>query len=370
MKKALLFLVIFISIIFSCTKNFDSSPNLDEEECAIKSKLYMMGFNPNNIEIFDDGIVKVEEDIYMDKNFILNESQKGGLKERQNATTSPTIVDWINVSNISFFIDNTVSADWNAAILDAIDKWNSSSSSAVHLTQTASSTANLRFVNSVGSSITLPGTCASFQFGDFARALFPLSNSGNIGNFVIINTSPNAPSSTTNQKIQAMLHEIGHTLGLRHTNANQDSQQGSFLQCNGNTISAPILLCGTPSTDNYSIFNGTVSGNVLNFSYNDIHAISMLYPHTPSYNFSMSKIFSRKIVTIDIYNRWNQIKVERLNEQGGTVIGTRSNGCGNTEYISFGENSAASSDGYFYYKITFTNFKGDRVVENEFGVTL
>jgi predicted Zn-dependent protease len=90
-----------------------------------------------------------------------------------------------------------------------------------------------------------------------ARAYLPTSN-GRPGVSVEINAYYNTLAA--NQKLFAITHELGHTIGFHHTN-----------QTSG------IYISGTPQTDANSVMNSFVlpwNG----FTAGDVRATQILYP--------------------------------------------------------------------------------------------
>ncbi|MCW3464515.1 zinc-dependent metalloprotease [Chitinophaga nivalis] len=155
---------------------------------------------------------------------------------------SNSIITEVRVNNR---VSNTA---WSNAVVTAIGNWNASNISSV---------SKLRFVfASTGAHITI--TDLSNEPSNWiARAYLPTSN-GRPGATVEINRYHDGLSQS--QKVFALTHELGHNIGLLHTNQNQ----GVFIQ-------------GTPASDPNSVMNSTVLP-WSTFTSGDITAIRILYP--------------------------------------------------------------------------------------------
>lgn len=146
-------------------------------------------------------------------------------------------------------VRNSVSnSSWSNALVSAINNWNASNVSSV-------SKLRFTFVSS-GQDITVTDL-SNEASGWVARAYLPSSN-GRPGATVEINRYHDGLGQST--KVFALTHELGHNIGLLHTNQNQ----GVFIQ-------------GTPASDPNSVMNSFVlpwNG----FTSGDVTAIRILYP--------------------------------------------------------------------------------------------
>ena len=93
-----------------------------------------------------------------------------------------------------------------------------------------------------------------------AQALFPAEyvwEPGNVkaGYMVVINDC-NSTSTIHGKMREAIKHEIGHTLGFRHSDALNDGE-GDIIEnpkpCDDAFVSGRNVICGTPSLDLESI---------------------------------------------------------------------------------------------------------------------
>jgi hypothetical protein len=151
------------------------------------------------------------------------------------------------ITNIDYFIEADVPADWKTATRASINNWNAVNGTKLFLRETTSRSA-------ADVTVTL-GYSANENW--VARAYLPYSN-GRPGNNVTINTKYNYLSASYKQF--TMTHEMGHIHGLTHTN----QTQGIFIE-------------GTPTSDPKSVMNASVlpwEG----FTAGDILAVQTIYP--------------------------------------------------------------------------------------------
>ena len=179
-----------------------------------------------------------------------------------------------NASNIAFYVDATVPAAWVSALDQAIANWNSTNSLVFMKRVTSGTTTTTTGGNGNGNgkgkkggttttSTTTPTynvlvtTTYDANTSMIAQAYYP-EYTGTAGKQVTINTYYN--SLSTAQKIFAVTHELGHTIGLTHTD-----------QTYGN------LIPGTPEVDANSVMNSFVLSWV-GFTPYDITAVKTVYP--------------------------------------------------------------------------------------------
>jgi hypothetical protein len=185
----------------------------------------------------------------------------GGNQRVYFYTATPT-----NVASISIYADNTVPADWIAALDQAIVNWNSTNSHVVmkRVTAITTTTTTGRGKKKTTTTTTTPPpynilvtTLYDASTSMVAQAFLPYSN-GTVGNEVDINTYYSYLSSS--YKTFTLTHELGHSIGFTHTD-------GTY----GN------LIPGTPETDPNSVMNSFVlpwNG----FTSYDVLAVNTIYP--------------------------------------------------------------------------------------------
>jgi hypothetical protein len=238
---------VLIVLSLSCSQEDEVSiPKPANYEKQIQF-LTQAGFNEKDI-VFNKGTFIIEEDIlltaeevdaYME---LINDVPEG----RTDHYRGSFLVSDTYVTNVKFFISSTVPAAWATAVRDAITQWNAVNGTKLFLSEVATS----------GEANTIINTAYADE-NWVARAYLP-SSRRRPGHQLTINTRFNSLSS--GRKLFTMVHEMGHIIGLYHTN----QTQGIFIQ-------------GTPTTDPNSVMNSFVlpwNG----FTQGDIAAVTIIYP--------------------------------------------------------------------------------------------
>ena len=241
-----LFLAAVLLLIASCSKRSvkTEEPTNQENTEEMISYLSSQGFDQQQI-VFENDRVIVEKDII----FSLPELQQRVTDWKTAATEQRRhtyIVSNSYNSNITIYIDPAVPSSWRTAIQGAVNNWNAVPSSRLGMSIVSSqSGAHCRVF-------------MGFESANWiARAYLPASN-GRPGVSVEINSNYN--SLAASQKLFAITHEFGHTIGFHHTN-----------QTSGTHIA------GTPTSDPNSVMNSFVlpwNG----FTSADVQATQILYP--------------------------------------------------------------------------------------------
>ena len=154
------------------------------------------------------------------------------------------IVSSTKINTIAIYADATVPAVWVAALDSAIKNWNAAGSK-VSISRVTTSTASIKVTTTYNTTTTV----ATTAYPDYY---------GNAGNKMTINTYYNG--MVVNKKTFAITHELGHALGLSHTNGTYGT-----------------LVAGTPITDSYSVMN-SVCLLWNGFTAYDLQAIKTVYP--------------------------------------------------------------------------------------------
>jgi hypothetical protein len=244
--NSMLFLAAVLLLIASCSKKSAGSeePANHENTEEIISYLASQGFDQQQI-VFDNDRVIVEKDIIL--SFPELQQRIADWKSAQTEQRRHNyIVSNSYNSNITIYIDPAVPSNWRTAIQGAVNNWNAVPSSRLGMSIVSSqSGAHCRVF-------------MGFQAANWiARAYLPASN-GRPGVSVEINSNYN--SLAASQKLFAITHEFGHTIGFHHTN-----------QTSG------IHISGTPTSDPNSVMNSFVlpwNG----FTSADRLATQILYP--------------------------------------------------------------------------------------------
>ena len=236
------------SLLFSCKKeDAATKPQAEQEIATLTAYLTSQGFKAEDI-VFKDGKFIIEKDIV-----ITSEDVKARMQKEATSGTPSTehrrgtyIVGSAYRTNVKFYIDPAVPTAWRTAIQGAVANWNAINGTVLGMSIVSTqSAADTRIF-------------MGFESANWiARAYLPAS-SGRPGVSVEINSNYN--SLPASQKLFAITHEFGHTIGFYHTNQ-----------------STGIFIPGTPSVDANSVMNSFVL-NWSGFTAGDVLATQILYP--------------------------------------------------------------------------------------------
>ena len=249
MKKSLLFLVASIclaaTLLFnSCTKMDVSSKDviLETEFERDLELITLAGFNTDGVIDMGDSYL-VEGDIMLEKDILRSTPQT---RQAYNSTYGLAL----NSVPYTVYTPSSIPTKLRDAVVLAINEWNSIIGS------------NVKFRHTTSSSGTIKISTFTDYSGTIAWAY--VAQNDKPGKEVSFNL--NYSHYSTNQMKAVIMHELGHTVGVKHTD----------WQNNGETGVKNIP--GTPTSDPNSIFNSHYDTNISNFSVEDINAIRVLFP--------------------------------------------------------------------------------------------
>jgi hypothetical protein len=249
LRKIYLLLLALPVFLFACSKD-NATPDAKAEDNTEKLVSYLekQGFKKDKIVLKGDQFI-LDGDVLISKEEVekraANDANPGRIPSGEHWRGLYLISNTYN-SNVRIYIEPAVPAAWRTAIQGAVNNWN-----AVNGTRLGMSI------------ITSPSGVYTRVFMGFesanwiARAYLPTSN-GRPGTSVEINSNYN--SLPASQKLFAITHEFGHTIGFYHTN----QTQGVFIN-------------GTPSVDANSVMNSFVL-NWAGFTSGDVLATQIIYP--------------------------------------------------------------------------------------------
>lgn len=318
--------------LFSCKKNANNVENDTINDLTIRSKVARLGFDTTNMVMKGDTII-VEGDVILTKSNLIKTSPRQASSIDLSTTVYP--ISYSRHRNLKYYISSTVSS-WESSIDDAISKYNNLSNFNLRFDRTTNvNEADLQFI--YDSSLVGSGTVA--------RAAFP--SNGNIGNIIKIGSAANFNNS---QKTFVMTHEIGHTIGFRHTNWRIGETESGVVD--GVLIGAytiPGTLNYSNSPDPNSIFNSGSnwpSGppNWPGFSSFDLIALRYLYPKFGPVQFDIdpsgvNAVHVGQIIRASVNVEWREGGlIYEWASQGATI--TKNNG-NSIEAVVTDVNSAA-----------------------------
>jgi hypothetical protein len=239
-----LFIFTLSLFMFACSKDKVATEAQPQDNDKFVSYFERLGFEKEKIVLKGDNFI-LDGDIIISKadaeKRLADEANPSGEHYRGTYIISNTYN-----SNVRLYIDPAVPTAWRTAIQGAVNNWNAVNGTRLGMsivTSQANSDTRIFMGNENANWI--------------ARAYLPGSNR-RPGVSVEINAYYN--SLAASQKLFAITHELGHTIGFYHTNQNQG-----------------IFITGTPQVDANSVMNSFVlpwNG----FTSGDVLATQILYP--------------------------------------------------------------------------------------------
>ena len=332
--KRLTWLLVLL-LLFSCDTGSTEQKSPTELEKAL-TVLKEEGFKTDDYIVYDENHVIIEGDIMIDIKDLLNPETRGKHYRTRNLLSDN------QVRNIRVRIASNVSNNWRAGVRAAMQQWNNVSGTKVNFVE----------VNS-GEDVRVQ--MQSVQDGFLAFATFPQS-SGRAGYNITVGSA--YANSSVSYLTHVVVHEFGHTLGLRHTNYFDRNNDGNQSDNEGQADVGAIHIPGTPTSySTNSIMNAFINQSTGSFTSADIVAIKYLYPDgngnpgTISVS-GPSTVSSGTYVTYKLNN--NQSANWWYRPSGGSWqnIGNSVSVSG-TVYQSF--TLAAGYNGTYYYKNVTVN---------------
>lgn len=250
---AKLVLLSFLLFTYSCNTETDVAvPDQDPMAAHVKYLAETTGY-PADVISYEKGNDRfvIDDDILISRaaveDYMAGKHRPQDEKGRTQQRRWQYLLSDGYVTNFKYAIPSNIPSSWRTAIQQAIGQWNAVGGTKVYMSEVAS-----------GAHITVSISYDAVN-NWVARASLPLSN-GAPGPTLEINSYHN--NMAADQKLFAMVHEIGHNVGLLHTN-----------QTDG------ALIPGTPTTDPNSVMNSFVlpwNG----FTEYDRIAVRNLYPGT------------------------------------------------------------------------------------------
>jgi len=245
--------VLALAALAACDSPIESPEQQPEDLAAMVEAL---GFRGDMVQDFGDYVL-VEGDIHIIKDALRAGPRSADPLGPRFQYRTTNVVGVPKINNITVDVSGLASQPgWQTAAREALTHWSGITSSYV------------RLVEGGPADITVTTTCTSSNVA--ASASFP--SGGNPGNVVYVNTCF-AYSTSHAQKVHNMVHELGHTLGFRHSNYTQQGESAS-------TVGA-VHIFGTPTSGNAtgSVMNGgTALSSWAGFAASDLTAVRSIYP--------------------------------------------------------------------------------------------
>lgn len=243
----------------------DANPSAGED---LRAKVVALGFRPDMI-VDQGSYFQVEGDIRINKSDLRGSAVRlpaSGIPDPRFQYTSTALVSAANVHTIVVDLSGLATdTSWQNAARDALTQWNGVPGSYVKMVE--------------GSPANITVTFAVLDPGVVGLGSFP--SNGATGATIQIDRYKwfNGAPLPYSAKLRNMVHELGHTIGFRHTNWNQvDCSNG----CGNNAGSVGANhVSGTPTSggDANSVMNGaTATQTWIGFSSNDQLAVARVYP--------------------------------------------------------------------------------------------
>lgn len=270
MKKNVIPILGYLSILsivtvllFSCKKSIKSSSETDgNNDNSVYEYIQKLGYKDSEIQDMGAEYL-VDGDIVFAKNSNPDFSQFGGPKAEQYGSSN--YIGYDVQPNLLVYVDPSANGYINE-ITDAVALWNNVPSCRLNFA-----------ITSISGAARIRITMANIGSNVCGQAYFPMN--GQPGSLIRLNPNLFQNFLDYGQRMSVVAHEIGHTIGFRHTNWINNGEPTNATDDVGANVSAMHIL-GTPTgTDANSIMNGSTCGVApTSLSAFDILAVQFLYP--------------------------------------------------------------------------------------------
>lgn len=249
----------------SCSKESASAPKTEALTTETLSQIKALGFGTDDVRAVEGGFV-VEGDILLTPELLASAPSYGTLRVGQDEQYRTTNL----VTGLPRTLTVSLSSEFPAAYVSAIDeairRYNDANLQ-LRFTRVTSGTADLPVTFSADLGPGVLGQSGGFPSGGNPAPGFKLVPS-------VIN------STNVNYIATIMAHEMGHCIGLRHTDYfNRAYSCGGRRANEGASTVGAILIPGTPSKADPDSWMLACVGNGVNrpFTANDLTALNYLY---------------------------------------------------------------------------------------------
>ncbi|MFD2718877.1 M57 family metalloprotease [Hymenobacter monticola] len=252
-------------VFSSCSKEKESVSKAEDLSTEVLGQIKALGFGTDDVRAVDGGFV-VEGDMLLTKEMLASAPGYGTLRvgdEEQYRTTN--LVTGLP-RTLTVSLSSQFPAAYVAAIDEAILRYNNANLQ-LHFTRITTGTADLPVKYSADLGPGVLGQSGGFPSGGNPAPGFTLVPS-------VIN------STNTNYIATIMAHEMGHCIGMRHTDYyNRQYSCGGRKANEGASTVGAVLIPGTPSTAEPNSWMLACVGNGVNrpFTANDLTALNYIY---------------------------------------------------------------------------------------------
>lgn len=334
---SIFFMLLFVLLLLSCsTEELSNTQEINSKEYGedVLEILLEMGYSKKDIENFDDYYI-VEGDII----FYKNRDYK--IKERKSSEKQRRYLEgYVNMNEVKVYINNELNSDWRQAVSEAIDRYNLIDANLTLILTPNESEAHIE----IKYDTSISGGLGTWPYAD-----------GRPGDFIYINPDTNVCSLNPDTRRGIIQHELGHNLGLHHTNSDAGSQ-----------------FPNTPYRDDNSIMNSGGHPNVcssfsIGFSTGDDTALRILFPFLDAFTVNIYGPAKGNNSSTYTWGTSIQDNTGPFAQEGGdapfTYVWRKSNDRGVTYTSSWGNNTASYTANLpyeqdLYIKVIVTDANG------------